>query len=77
MMVGKETENKKLKLVTVPDWENILVQKITSKSCAFFHTSIRNMHKNYSVRKLVANIKNNDNLYSQLQTIFINVFFFA
>jgi len=35
-MVGKENENNKLKLMTVTDRENILLQEITSKS-GFFH----------------------------------------
>lgn len=74
-MAGKENENNKLKVMTVTDWENILVQEITSKSV--FFTSIRNLRMNYSVRKLVASIKNNDCLHSQLQTIFINYIFFC
>lgn len=44
MMAGKENENKKLKLMTVPGWENILVQKITSKNHAFFSPQVLEIH---------------------------------
>lgn len=41
------------------DGENVFVfKKITSVLFFFFPTSIRNLHVNYSVRKVV--IKNND-----------------
>lgn len=63
-MIGKENKIKKLKLMTIPDWENILVQKITPKSCFFSPQALEICIKIYSVRKLVATVINNNNIYS-------------
>lgn len=57
--------------MAVTDWENILVQNISS--IQFFFTSIRNLYTNYSVRNFIVNIKN-DYIYKLHKLLFF--FFF-